>query len=229
MATCAARLPKTTAIPEACPVVIACPKTANESTTESIWRTVLTVAKTRAPNSLMVVKMKSCPTAEQRAMSTTCCAQSGCRARNWGTLTASSVSSSPMAVNVVEKRFTWRIIRNDEGLYSVKRASCQLEVNESKAIYPTMSAYPRSSRATSPAPPPAAPPLAPLILNTSTPPVTASATAQSAAGYALRDTTKAMIITGSILHDFASTCVGKDTYLSASYWHTEETMLDVAQ
>ena len=33
-------------------------------------------------------------------------------------------------------------------------------------------------------------------------------------------------ITGTILHDLASTCVGNETYLSASYWHPLDMMLD---
>ena len=38
-----------------------------------------------------------------------------------------------------------------------------------------------------------------------------------------------IIITGSILHDLESTCAGKETYLSISYWHELETTLAYAQ
>ncbi len=35
-----------------------------------------------------------------------------------------------------------------------------------------------------------------------------------------------MSMTGTILHDLATTCVGKETYLSASYCETLERMLE---
>eukprot|EP00327_Prymnesium_parvum_P005826 CAMPEP_0182798436 /NCGR_PEP_ID=MMETSP0006_2-20121128/1348_1 /TAXON_ID=97485 /ORGANISM="Prymnesium parvum, Strain Texoma1" /LENGTH=134 /DNA_ID=CAMNT_0024923551 /DNA_START=138 /DNA_END=539 /DNA_ORIENTATION=- len=127
------------------------------------------------------------------------------------------------AVNDDENRLTTHIICMELTWCSLKILLCQLDVKLSATMYTTMRRMPTACV------PRTGASLASFNLNSTTPPVTQIATTYSTALYFFPLTTYPIIITGTILHAFASTWVGKETNLSASYWHAEEMMFDTEQ
>ena len=99
-------------------------------------RVVMMSVKMSGPKAAMVLKMKSCPTAEQMESREAWKAKSVCRKRKPREEKKTPRNSSEPTVKIQENRFTPNIICTEETLYCLNSSDCQLEVKLSNNMYP---------------------------------------------------------------------------------------------
>ena len=97
-------------------------------------RVVMMRVKMSGPKAAMVLKMNSCPTAEQTDRRAAWKAKSTCCNRKLMEEKKTPRNSSEPTVKIQEKRFTPNIICTGETLYCLNISDCQLEVKLSNIM-----------------------------------------------------------------------------------------------